>query len=147
MKRLTTTVHIDRNPIEVFYFLDDVGREREWQPSLRSAEQDPPGPSKVGTVKRYTSTFMGREVRNTWRVVAVEPGRRLVTETAPGSSVDARYEVEVEPDGTGARVTLTVQATPTGMLKAVPRALVEAAFRKELEASLAGLKARLESHG
>ena len=53
--------------------MDDISREQEWQPSLRSAEQDPPGPSREGTKKRYVSEFMGRELRNTYVVTeAVE---------------------------------------------------------------------------
>lgn len=144
MKRHTATVSIDRNPIEVFYFLDDVSREHEWQDGLKSAEQEPPGPSRVGSLKRYRSAFLGKDVRNTYRVVDVEPGRRLVTESTADSAVDARYEVRVEPDGTGARVTFTLEAAPRGPLKLLPRRLVETAVQKELAASLGKLKALLE---
>ncbi len=144
MKRHTATLHVDRNPIEVFYFIDDVSREKEWQEGLKTAAQDPPGASKVGTVKRYTSSFLGREVRNTFRVVEVEPGRRLVTQSTPDSSIDARYEMVVEPDGAGTRVTFVFEAAPRGVLKMLPRPVVEAAVQKELTASMAALKAVLE---
>lgn len=147
MNRHVATVSIDRNPIEVFYFLDDVGREREWQAGLKSAEQEPAGPSRVGSLKRYRSSFLGKDVRNTYRVVEVEPGRRLVTETTPDSAIEARYEVVVEPEGTGARVTFTLEAAPRGPLKLLPRRMVEAAVQKELAASLDALKAVLEGGG
>ena len=93
MSRQSASAVIDRSAQEVFDYMDDISREREWQPSLQSVEQDPPGPSKVGTRKRYVSEFLGRELRNTYVVIEAVPGRKLVCETTRDSSVSARTEV------------------------------------------------------
>ncbi|MGD2067758.1 MAG: SRPBCC family protein [Gemmatimonadota bacterium] len=145
MKRQTATILIDRPPVEVFRYMDDVSREREWQPNLRAAEQEPPGPSKPGTCKRYVSEFMGREIRNTYVVREVQSGRRIVTETTPESAIDARCEIVIEPEGAGARVTLAVEGRPRGFLRLLGKGLLERAYHKELSASLARLKARMEA--
>ncbi|MEJ2204080.1 MAG: SRPBCC family protein [Gemmatimonadota bacterium] len=145
MSRQTASIHIERSPEDVYDYMDDVSREREWQPSLRTAHQDPPGPSRVGTRKRYVSEFLGREIDNTYVVLEVEPGRRLVSETTRDSAADVRTEVEWEPDGAGTRITMSVEGRPRGLMKLLPRSVLEAAYRKELSASLQRLKEHLEA--
>jgi carbon monoxide dehydrogenase subunit G len=144
MTRQTASIHIDRPPREVYDYMDDVSREEEWQPNLRSASQDPPGPSRVGTRKRYVSEFLGREIENIYVVLEVEPGRRLVSETTRDSAASVRTEVTWESEGKGTRVTATVEGRPRGFMKLMPRSVVEAAYRKELSSSLRRLKELLE---
>jgi uncharacterized membrane protein len=144
MSRQSFTVVIQRSPAEVFTYMDDVSREHEWQPNLRSAEQNPPGPSKVGTRKRYVSDFMGRTVENTYMVTAIEPGRRIAYQTDKDSTIDAKTEVVYEPHGAGTSVTMSVEAKPKGVLRFLPAAMLEAASRDEMEAAMARLKERLE---
>lgn len=149
----SATIIIARSPGDVFAYMDDVSREVEWQPSLESATQDPPGPTTLGSRKHYVSRFMGRRVENTYVVVELDPGRSLVCQTEKGSTVDARSELSLEPVASGTLVTLSMRGKPGGMLRFLPTAVLEAAYREELEASLGRLKARLEeeaqglSHG
>lgn len=145
MTRQTASIHIDRSPQEVYDYMDDVSREGDWQPNLRSASQDPPGPSRVGTRKRYVSEFLGREIENTYVVLEVEPGRRLVSETTPESAASVRTEVTWEREGGGTCVTTTVEGKPRGFMKLMPRTVLEAAYRTELSSSLRRLKERLEA--
>jgi len=51
-------VFIERPISAVFAYMDDVSREREWQPNIREARKDPPGETAVGTRKVYLSEFM-----------------------------------------------------------------------------------------
>lgn len=145
MPRYSTSVLIRRTPADVYAYMDDVTREREWQPNLESAEQDPAGPTRVGTRKRYVSHFMGRRVENTYQVVELAPARRLVQETLPGSSARVRSEIRWSAVPGGTEVTLTVDATPTGLMKLLPSGLLEAATRKEMADSLARLRRILEA--
>jgi uncharacterized membrane protein len=148
MSRQSASIEIDRPAIEVFAYMDDIHLEREWQPNLQSAEQDPPGPTTVGTRKRYVSRFLGREVENTYVVTELEPGRRVVYETERGSTLDARSEIVCEPTGTGTIVTMLIDGKPKGVLRFVPAKVLEAASRDELDATLRRLKERLETgHG
>jgi uncharacterized protein YndB with AHSA1/START domain len=145
MSRQSASIVIARSPDEVFAYMDDVSREVEWQPNLRSAEQDPPGPTTLGTRKRYVSRFMGRDVRNTYVVAELEPGRRIVYETEKGSAIEARSEILWEVEGTGTRVTMFLEGKPKGFLKLVPKAALELAYREELRVTLDRVKDRLES--
>ncbi len=147
MSRQSASIVIRRPPDEVFAYMDDVAREHEWQPNLRSAEQVPPGPTALGTRKVYVSRFMGREVGNTYVVAELDPGRRVVYRTEKGSSIEARSEVRCEPEGSGTRVTMFLEGKPKGFLKLVPQRALEFAYRDELEATLQRVKDRLEASG
>ena len=144
MDRQEQSIFIARPPAEVFAYVDDIEREPEWQPNLREVEQTPPGPTKVGTRKRYVSDFLGKRVENTYEVVALEPGRRIAYETTRDSSVDVTSEVVCAPEDGGTRLTLTAEGRPRGMLRFVPSAVMEKAYRDELTAALERVKARLE---
>jgi uncharacterized membrane protein len=145
MSRQSATIVISRPPEEVFAYMDDVSREHEWQSNLLSAEQDPPGPTQVGTRKRYVSRFMGREIRNSYAVTAFEPGRRIVCEAEKGSAIEARSEIIWEAEGAGTRVTMVLEGKPKGFLKLVPKAALELAYREELKSTLQKVKQRLEA--
>lgn len=138
------SIEIRRPVAEVFAYMDDVHREHEWQPNLREAEQTPSGATAVGSRKRYVSDFMGKRVENTHEVVALETGRRVVYRTTPDSSIDATTEVRCDPVGDGTRVTMSVQGKPTGVLRFVPKKMMDKVYQQELAASLKQLKACLE---
>lgn len=144
MPRVERTVLIRRPVPQVFAYMDDVSREPEWQPNLRAASQEPAGPVGVGTLKRYTSEFMGKELHNVYRVTDYEMYVRTVYTSTPESAVQATAEVTWEPVGNDTRVTMAVDATPGGALKLAPAALLERASVKELEEMLERLKACLE---
>jgi uncharacterized membrane protein len=144
MARHTASIVIHRPPAVVYAFMDDVSREREWQPHLRDAWQEPPGPSRVGTRKSYRSQLLGKTLENTYVVGELEPGRRMVQRTTADSAMDARVEIRWEevPDGT--RVTLESQAKPRGLLRFMASSILESTARGELQAALRRLKQRLE---
>ena len=146
MSRQSASIVIRRPAAEVFAYMDDISREHEWQPNLLSAEQDPPGSSTVGTRKRYVSRFLGKEVANTYVVTELDAGRRVAYETEPGSTVDARSEMILATEGDGTRVTMFVEGKPKGVLRFVPAAMLEAAYRNELNSTLGRLKERLEEN-
>lgn len=143
--RYSDSIFIQRALEDVFAYMDDVSREHEWQPNLRSVEQEPPGPATVGTRRHYVSDFMGRSIKNSYEVTAYEPNQRVILESMPGSTVSAVNEILWAREGTGTRVTMSVEGKPTGVLRFVPGAMLEAAFREQVKESLSLLKQRLES--
>lgn len=145
MESQSFTIVINRPISEVFAYMDDIEREREWQPKLQEVEQIPPGPSSIGTKKRYTSVFMKKRVENTYEVTEMGPGWRIVYRTMPGSSLEATNEVTCESVDSGTRVTIVVTAEPAGAFRLVPKRVLEKASREELEESLERLKACLEA--
>ena len=136
---------IERPLADVFEYMDDVSRESEWQPSIKEAFKEPPGPTAVGTRKIYISEFMGRRIQNTYVTREFGQNRRVVYETTPDSVLQARAELSFEPAGASTRVTMAFEGKVTGPLRLVPRRLLEKVYREELEATLTLLKTRLES--
>lgn len=143
--RHSDSIFIQRAVADVFAYMDDVRLEHEWQPSLRDAEQEPPGAAAVGTRRHYVTDFMGRSVKNSYEIKTYEPNQRVVLESMPDSTVSATNEILWASEGTGTRVTMSVQGTPKGVLRFVPGAVLEAAFRAQMKEALSLLKKRLES--
>lgn len=141
------SIVIRRAVADVFEYMNDVAREPEWQPQLRSAEQSPPGPAAVGSERRYVSDFLGRTVENTYVIRVWEPNRRLRLETTAGSALSATSDIRWEEVPGGTRVTMSVEGEPKGVLRFVPRALAEATFERELRSALERVKERLERGG
>jgi len=142
--RFEHEVIIQRPIADVFTYMDDVSREKEWQPGILDARKDPPGPTTVGTRKQYVSEFLGRRIENTYVTRVFEPDEYVVYETMPGSALQARAEIQWEPVGSGTRVTMSFEGKIRGPLRFVPQRILEAAYQKELEKTLGLLKARLE---
>jgi carbon monoxide dehydrogenase subunit G len=147
MSQNTYSVTIDRPVEAVFAFMDDVSRESEWQPAIRSARAEPEGPTAVGTKKHYVSEFMGREVKNTYVTTVFEKNRRVVYETTPQSTVQATASFTWESTGRGTLVTMSVQGEPKGVLRLVPRGVLDRVYQKEIQETLTRLKSCLESAG
>lgn len=145
MARYEQSIVIARPVADVYAYMDDIAQERDWQPQLVEAEQTPPGPSAVGTRKRYVSEFMGKRLENTYVVTVCEPGRHLVAETTDGSMLDARSDLRWEPVEGGTRVTMALEGRPAGPLRFVPPRMLEKVFTKEVEGALARLRERLEA--
>ena len=145
MARYSVSVVIRRPVREVVAFMDDVDREREWQPHLREAWQEPPGPSRVGTRKSYRSHYLGKTLENTYVVRELDAGRRMVQRTTADSALDARVEIRWEEVPGGTRVTLDTTAKPRGLLRFMASSLLESSARAELESSLNRLRRILES--
>ncbi len=128
----------------VFAYMDDMSREREWQPGIIEAHKDPPGETAVGTRKRYVSEFMGRRIENTYVTTLFERDERIFYETTPGSVLRAKVELHFEPAGAGAKVTMTFRGKLTGPLRFIPQGILEGAYRREMKSALDLLKQRLE---
>lgn len=129
----------------VFSYMDDVAREREWQPGIVEAHKDPPGATALGTRKRYVSEFMGKRIENTYVTTRFDPNERVSYETTAGSVLQAKVQLHFEVVGEGTRVTMGVVGKATGVLRFVPKSVLEGVFQKELESSLGLLKKMLES--
>ena len=144
MARIERSVIIQRSVPDVFSYMDDIDRENEWQPNLRAATQEPRGPVGVGTLKRYTSTFMKKERQNVYRITTYEMYVRVVYESTCESDTDATAEVRWDQVPEGTRVTMTIDATPGPGVKLVPNKVLEKASANELERMLGNLKSVLE---
>lgn len=139
------SIFIRRAVSDVYAYMGDISREHEWQPQLLEAEQTPPGPTLVGSRRRYVTGFMGKRIENTYVVQAIEENRRLVCETTPDSAVSAATLLTWEEEGDGTRVTMAVEGKAGGALRFIPDRLLEGAFAAEVSGALERLKELLEA--
>lgn len=144
MPRREESVFVARPVEEVFAYMEDIGHEPEWQPHLVEAEQTPPGPTEVGSRRRYVSELLGKPLENTYVVTEYVRNRRVVCETTSDSVLRATSDIRWEAVEGGTRVTMILDGKAGGPLRFVPRPLLEAAFEKELRGALRRLKERLE---
>ncbi len=117
MNRLfETTRHIDAPDGPVWEVLFDVDRWPTWTPTVDRVERVDDGPFQVGSRVEVRQPRLPRAV---WQVTEVVDGRSFTWEaTGPGMRTIARHEVV--PDGTGSRVTLSVEQTgPMGAVAAL----------------------------
>jgi uncharacterized membrane protein len=143
--RYESSIIIDCPVDRVFEYMQDIDREREWQPNLREARQSPGGEPGVGTRRRYVSEFVGKRFENVYVNAVYEPNRRVAYKSAPESDTQAEGEVIWEAVDGRTRVTMRVAVQVGGLLRFVPKKLIASAGKKELDDALARLKARLES--
>ena len=138
------SIVIHRPVEDVFAYMQDIERERDWQPNLREASQTPVGEPGIGTKRRYVSEFLGKRFRNEYVNTAYEPNRRVAYESTPESDTQASGEVIWEPVDTGTRVTMRVKAKVGGALRFLPKSLILSVGKKELAEALARARDHLE---
>jgi carbon monoxide dehydrogenase subunit G len=130
-RTFSTTRHIAAAPEAVWQVLSDVARWPEWTPTIQSVDRLDDGPFAVGSRARVRQPKLPQAE---WQVTDLLDGRSFTWEaTGPGLRTVARHVVE--PDGTGSRVTLSIEQTgPMGAVAAlVWRRLTQAYI--ELEAA------------
>jgi uncharacterized protein YndB with AHSA1/START domain len=102
--RRTQSIEIARSPDEVFAFLTDPSRLREWQ-DAEEVTQLTPGPLGAGTRLREVHRVLGRRRVEITEFVVYEPGRRFEIRMVDGPPLDGRWDFEASPAGT--RLTFT----------------------------------------
>lgn len=142
---ITHSIEIDRRPEEVFAYLDEHERHREWQDRIVSARVETEGPTRVGTRVFETRKYGGREQDTSYEITEYDPPRRVAFRGIAGP-VRPVGTVTVEPIGDGSRsrvgVDFDLQGHGIGVLIA-PLARMQA--QKEIPRFQEELKARLES--
>ena len=144
MAPIIETVEIERTPQEVFAYIDQLGRHKEWQEQIVSASV-PDGPTQVGTEVTETRRIGGREQTSTWVITEHDPPRAFAFRGTDGPlRVVGKGSVEPVEGGTKSRVTINLDFEGHGVGKLmVPVARSQA--RKQVPKDQQRLKERLES--
>ena len=102
MHHMHEEVRIDAPVERVWDFYRDTSHWQDWMPRVKSLEFSGPV-DKVGTTYSATMRLMGFEMKETYKIVEVEP-LRLIHEHADNGPVD-NY-MRFEPDGEATRVVI-----------------------------------------
>ena len=141
-KFFETSRHIEAPTRPVWEVLYDVARWPEWTPTIDSVERLDDGPFAVGSRAKVRQPKLPQAQ---WEVTEVVDGRNFTWEArGPGMKTIARHEVV--PDGTGSKVTLSIEQTgPMGAVAAfVWRSLTQRYI--ELEAESLDARVTRQSH-
>lgn len=135
----STAIDIAAPPQRVWSVMTDGERWPEWTRSVTSVTLLDRGPLDVGTRVKIRQPKFPPTV---WRITQVDPGRSFTwAAIGPGSRVHARHVVE--PMGSGARATLSVEYE--GMIALLVARLTRATNERYLKMEAEGLKARSEN--
>jgi len=145
MAPIVESVEINRRPEDVFAYLDDLARHKEWDDQIVETQVETEGATRVGTRATDTrKTPMGKQ-KVAYEISEHDPPRRSAFRGVSGP-VRPVGTVTVEPVDGGARsrVTIEIELVGHGIGKLLaPFANRDA--RKHVPDNQAKLKERLES--
>lgn len=144
MVETSTSIEIERPADEVFAFVSEFPNNPRWQRGQRACRWTSEPPLRVGSTYDQHARFLGRDMVNAFRVIDLEPGRR-VTFSSTSGTFPLTITRTVEPlSATRSRFTEHVRGEPGGFFRiAEPllRPLVKATIKRDFPR----LKALLEA--
>lgn len=113
---MTASTEIARPADAVFDYISNMALNTTWQAGMRECRVTSDPPLAVGSTYEQVASFMGRSVRSSFVVTALEPGRSITIETVE-STFPIRVTRTVEPiDDKRSRVTAMIEGGPSGLM-------------------------------
>jgi hypothetical protein len=140
----STSVVIGRPAEEVFAFVADFPNNPRWQRGMRACRWTSPPPHGVGSTYEQEARFLGKDVRNTFRITAFEPPARVSFESTGGTFPIAVTRTVEALGPAESRFTEEVTGEAKGFYRVgepLLRLLVKASIKRDFPR----LKALLES--
>jgi uncharacterized membrane protein len=145
MKPVVVEVEIGRSCAVVWEYMENAEHNPEWLHNMQSARWTTDPPIRVGSRYEQSARFLGKEVRTSFEVSALEPGRLITISSLPGSSFPLTITRQVEPVGPErCRVTETAGGDPSGFYR-LAEPLMRAMVRHNIARAYRRLKQLLES--
>jgi len=139
----TTSIQIDRQPAEVFRYVAEPEKQRQWVEGLEPAAPLTGGELKVGSRALEALLLDGQRYEVESEVLALEPGRSVeIRYTNAGLELTTRYEVQEAHGGT--QVTVKSRSTFKTWKTALLGPLITRTIRNKSAADLESLKKLLE---
>jgi hypothetical protein len=131
---------------EVWAYLCDVGRWREWAPTVLEARVRGGGPIRPGArVDQQAKGIFGARRGRSQTVIAVEAPRRLAFAGPLGTS-SARWGMELEPVDDGRTHTVMwIEVHLAGLMRAIPGDVLKARIQRVSDQEMSAIKAAVES--
>ena len=143
MPQASRTIAIETAPSEVFAFLANPENDRRWRSGVVEISKIA-GDGVGSTYHQVVSGPGGRKINADIEITALEPGRLIAFRTTAGPvRPTGRYELSAE--GTGTRLTFSLNADLGGIKKLLMGSMVQKTMNSEVE-GVERLKSLLESH-
>lgn len=144
MPRGESSIHIERDPADVFAFVSEPENNPRWRSYVVDMRWSDDGPMQVGRRGSQTSRILGRNYTVEAEIVEWDPPRRVVWQTVAGDA-KVRTECRVDPEGSGARLTIGAEGEFTAPLARLLSPLAVAVMRRQAGKDGPKLKAALEA--
>ena len=145
MKPIVVEQEIARPTEIVWEYLENAEHNPEWLSNMRSARWSTEPPVAVGSRYDQLARFLGKDVRTSFEVTELEPGRSITISSLPGSSFPIRITREVEPLGPQrTRVRETAEGDSSGFYR-LAEPLMRPLVRRNIAQAYRRLKQLLES--
>jgi carbon monoxide dehydrogenase subunit G len=145
LKKLESSIEINRPIEEVITFVDDNNNDPMWQTSVLESEKVSNGPVGVGTIYHVKEKFLGRVIEQDWEVTARnEDGSAWAARSKAGPfPMETTMQFEASENG-GTRVTRTL-SVDVGRFFKVASPVVGHIAQREMDMDFANLKELLEA--
>jgi uncharacterized protein YndB with AHSA1/START domain len=144
VKPVTVEVEIARPPAVVWEYLANAEHNPEWLRNMSSCRWITGPPIRVGSRYEQVARFLGKEVRTSFEVSELEPGRLVTISSLPGSSFPLTITRRLDPmDADRCRVTEVAGGDPSGFYR-LAEAPMRAMVRRNIGRAYRRLKKLLE---
>ncbi|HKI61494.1 MAG TPA: SRPBCC family protein [Mariprofundaceae bacterium] len=144
LKKLVSSIEINRPIAEVIAFVDDNKNDPMWQSSVLESEKITSGSPNAGTVYHVREKFLGRVIEQKWEVTERnEDGSAWSAKTISGAfPMETSMTFEVRGEATVVSRTLGIDV---GRFFKVASPVVAHIAQREMDMDFANLKELLES--
>ncbi|MEO1063184.1 MAG: SRPBCC family protein [Actinomycetota bacterium] len=144
MTDITTTARIERPAAVVFDHIADMEKNPSWQRGQQRCIWTSEPPLRVGSTYDQVARFLGRELRSSFEVTELEPGRRIRIVTTGGSMpIDVTRSVEPLTDE-ACEVTARVRGEPPRAMRLLGP-LLDRLVRRSVRQDYERLREQLEA--
>ncbi|MDV6034233.1 MAG: SRPBCC family protein [Phycisphaera sp. RhM] len=107
-QNLQVSVAIDRDPEDVIRFIADLRNRMKYLQSLKGVSNIQGDPGQVTKSWDWKWDLLGHEFTGTAKTIHYVPGRRYSFATEGG--IKSQFTYNAEPEGTGTKLTVDVEA-------------------------------------
>jgi len=142
--RVEESIEINRPLQEVFNYVSDVGNYTEWMAHVLEVLKDTEGPPQQNNRFTVAIKSVGRRFETPYERISYEANRRYTDRAVGGPVPNQRWECTFQDVPGGTRLTRTVGAEMSGILKLL-EPLQKRAAERGLRRDLKTLKDVLEA--
>jgi uncharacterized membrane protein len=97
MRPVTVQIEISRSPADVWEYLVNAEHNPEWLTNMSSCRWLTESPIRIGSRYEQLARFLGKDVRTTFEVSALEEERLVTIRSLPGSSFPLTITRKLDP--------------------------------------------------
>jgi len=145
MKPVVVQIEINCALEIAWEYLVNAEHNPEWLPNMRSCTWITGPPIRAGSRYEQVARFLGKDVRTSFEVTALDDGRLITITSLPGSSFPLTITREVDPIGDRRCLVKETAGGEPGGFFVLAQAPMRALVRRNIARAYRGLKQLLET--